>query len=939
MDEPLLQTKLYIPATRPDPATRLRASLVPRPHLVERLDEGLPGSLTLISAPAGFGKTTLVSRWLEHVNLPAAWLSLDEDDNDLARFLTYLIAALQTIQPEVGTNVLALLQSSPLPPSHTILTLLINDLTAISERFILVLDDYHSIETETIDQALDFFIEHIPPFMHLVLTSRADPDLSLSRLRAKGQLNELRSADLRFTPAETARFLEQMTGLTLTAAEVAALDRRTEGWIAGLQMAALSLRQREAAAVAQFIEGFTGSHRYIMDYLVDEVLQGQPAEVQTFLLYTSILDRLCGPLCDTVLGVRNQEFRESGNREIRESGIRNQGLGGHRGPDFLIPPARAAQPGRADSLSPDSQSLLEYLEHANLFISPLDDQRQWYRYHHLFADLLRQRLQQTYPDQVTKLHLSASQWYEQAGLTGPAVRHALAAQAFDRAAVLVEQVAPAMIQRTELTRLLTWLEALPEEEVQARPLLALYYCRLLYVSGQIEQVTVRLEAVEAMLEADEAKQTPEVLGHIAAMRSILVRETGDMAAAIDLSRQALADLPERDSLLRAMAAVNLAIAYYIQGEFELASQLLTETIASGQTAQLTTSTLSAIFVNTQLLRARGALGQALQLCQEGLELVARRGWQDFPAAGFLYVALGDLLRERNELSKAAEYLEKGIELGQAGGHPHILISGYVWLAWLRQTQGEVSGSQEAIRAALQVVQDHQVSRFWPLPPAACYQARLWIAQGDLAAASHWAQASGLNAADTPITYHYEAENLTLARLLIAQGSLEEAEALLLRLYQGTAAAGRNGSLTEILILQALTFAAQDRGEEALSALEQALSLAEPEGFVRIFLDEGAPMAELLRQAVVRDLHTPYVLHLLSALGEAAPAPQPLIEPLSERELEVLRRVAAGYSNQEIAEELVIAISTVKKHIGNIYGKLEVGSRTQAVAKARELGLV
>ncbi len=910
MDTPLLQTKLYIPATRPDPATRLRTSLVPRPRLMERLNEGLPGRLTLICAPAGFGKTTLVSSWLEHVDLPAAWLSLDEDDNDLARFLTYFIAALQTIRPEVGTDVLALLQSSPLPHSHTLLTLLINELTAISERFILVLDDYHTLETETIDQALTFFLDHMPPAMHLVLTSRVDPNLPLSRLRASGQLNELRSADLRFTPAESARFLEQMTGLSLTAAEVAALDRRTEGWIAGLQMAALSLRQRETVAVTQFIEDFSGSHHYIMDYLVDEVLQQQPAEVQTFLLHTSILDRLCGPLCEAIL--RGGEVPGGGR-------------------DFAPPPVAPD--------APRAQELLAYLEHANLFINPLDDQRRWYRYHPLFAELLRQRLQQAYPDRVAALHLSASQWYEQAGLTGPAVRHALAAQAFGRAATLVEQVAPAMIERSELPRLLTWLETLPEEEVQARPLLALHYGWVLFLSGQNKQAAARLEAVEAMLEADAAKQTPEVQAHIAAIRAYLARLAGDFASTIALSRQALTHLPEQDALLRGMVTFNLAIAHYFQGEFEPAYQLLTGIIATGQTAQRVSSTLSAIYLNTQLLRARGALGQALQLCQEGLELVARRGWQHFPAVGFVYVAFGDLLRERNELSTAAEYLEKGIELGQAGGHPRILIIGHVWLAWLRQTKGDVTGSQETIRAALQIDQQYEGSRFWPLPQAACYQARLWIAQGDLAAANLWAQASGLTPADSPITYHYEVEYLTLARLLIAQGNLEAAEGLLFRLHRGAAAAERNGSLIEILILQAITFAAQDHGEEALPALEQALGLAESEGFVRIFLDEGAPMAELLRQAVAQDLHTSYALGLLEALGEAVTAPQPLVEPLSERELEVLRRVAAGYSNQEIAQELVVAVSTVKKHINNIYGKLEVGSRTQAVARARELGLL
>jgi LuxR family maltose regulon positive regulatory protein len=904
MDAPLLQTKLYVPVIRPDAAAGLRTSLVPRPRLIEQLNEGLPGKLTLISAPAGFGKTTLVSYWLDHLELPAAWLSLDEDDNDFVRFWTYIIAALQTIQPELGADVLAMLQSSPLPPSHTLLTPLINDLAAISEQFILVLDDYHTIEDEGIDQALNFFLENSPPHMHLVITSRADPNLSLARLRANGQLNELRSADLRFTPAETAQFLEQVTQLSLTSSEVTALDRRTEGWIAGLQMAALSLRQREPEAVAQFIEEFSGSHHYIMDYLVDEVLGGQPAEVQTFLLHTSILDRLCAPLCDAVVGTLERSDTGTFQRSIE---------------------------------------ILEYLERSNLFINPLDDQCHWYRYHHLFADLLRQRLNQAYPDRVANLHLIASQWHEQAGLTDRAVGHALAARAFDRAAALVEQVAPAMIQRIELARLLTWVEALPEDEVHARPQLALYYAWGLFLSGQIEQATARLEAVEAMLAEDEAKQTPEVQAHIDSMRAFLVRETGDLGATITLSHQALAHLPEQYWLLWRLVTLNLAIAHYLQGEFEPAHQLLTEIIATGQAAPRMASTSSAIYTNTLLLRTQGALRRALQLCQEGLESITRQGWQDLPAVGFVYVALGDLLRERNELSKAAEYLERGIQLGQEGGHPHILIAGNVWLAWLRHAQGDAAGSLEAIRAALQVVRQKRVSRFWPLPSAACYQARLWIALGDLAAAARWAQDSGLNPTDTPIPYPYEAEYLTLVRLRIAQGSLpgnlEAAETLLDRLHQGAGAAGRSGSLIEILILQALTFAAQKRGEQALSALDQALNLAEPQGFVRIFLDEGPPMAKLLRRAVAQDLHASYALRLLNAMGETAPAPQPLIEPLSQRELEVLRWVAAGYSNQEIAHELVIAVSTVKKHVNNIYGKLEVGNRTQAVARATELELL
>jgi LuxR family maltose regulon positive regulatory protein len=908
MDTPLLQTKLYIPTPRAGPAMQHRSSLIPRPHLLERLNEGLPGKLTLISAPAGFGKTTLVSDWLAHLKLPAAWLSLDEDDNDLGRFFSYLVAALQTILPDVGSEVLALLHSSPLPSSHTLLTLLLNDLTALAQKSVLVLDDYHTIENETINQALTFFLDHLPPALHLVIISRVDPTLPLPRLRAKGQLNELRSAELRFTLAETADFLAQMTGLSLAPAEIAALDRRAEGWIAGLQMAALSLRQREAAAVTQFIAEFSGSHRYIMDYLVDEVLRQQPAEVQTFLLYTSILDRLCASLGEAILRDGAAPDNERDTAPLHSD------------------PSRA-------------QALLAYMEQANLFIAPLDEQRQWYRYHPLFAELLRHRLNQTYPDQVAGLHLRASRWYEQAGSTGSAIQHALTAKMFGRAACLVEQAAPAMIQRSELARLLAWLGMLPDIEIQARPLLGLYYGWGLFLNGQFEQAATRLEAVEALLERDETQWPLEVQGHIAALRAHLARESGDFAAMIDLSRQALAHLPGQESLLRGMVTFNLAMAHYLQGEFEPASHLFTETITTGQTAQLTASSLAAIYLHTRLLRANGALQGALQLCQERLAMVARRGWHNLPAVGFVDVAFGDLLRERNQLSAAAEYLEKGIRLGQEGGRPHIVMIGNIWLAWLRHTQGDVTGSHEAIGTALRLAQQYEAKIFRTLPYAACCQARLWIAQGHLAAANRWAESSGLTERDTPITYLLEVEYLTLARLWIAQGHMEAAEALLLRLHQAATAAKRDGTLIEILVLQAITFAAQKRSEEALPALAQALSLAEPEGFVRVFLDEGAPMAELLRQAVAQKLRASYALELLEALGEVAAAPQPLVEPLSERELEVLRLIAAGYSNQEIAQELVVAVSTVKKHISNTFGKLAVGKRTQAVAKARELGLL
>ncbi|MCB0189810.1 MAG: hypothetical protein KDE31_36310, partial [Caldilineaceae bacterium] len=573
----------------------------------------------------------------------------------------------------------------------------------------------------------------------LIITTRIDPPLPLARWRVRARVAEVRADDLRFDATETATFFNGVMGLQLTPDDIARLEARTEGWIAGLQLAALSMQGR--ADVSGFIQSFSGSHRHVFSYLIEEVLNQRPAGTLDFLLQTAILERFNADLCNMVTG------------------------------------------------RSDSQALLVKLEQANLFLIPLDDERRWYRYHHLFAEVLHQRLQRSFPATVVAdLHLRASTWYEQTESIDEAIHHALAAQVFDRAATLVEQVASAMIQHSELARLLSWLEILPADEIRIRPLLGLYFAWGFFARGQVGPAIVHLEAVEALLEADETKQTPEVRGHAAAMRAYVVKETGDLAATIILSRQALTHLPEQDSLLRAMVNLNLAIAHYLQGEFEPSSNLLTQTIATGQSTQRMANTLSAIYLNTQLLRGRGNLQQALQLCQQGLALVARHGWHDFPAVGFLYVAFGDLLRERNDLSMAREYLEKGITLGQAGGHPHILIIGHVWLAWLRQTEGNVTGGQEAIQTALQLVQQYQVSRFWPLPSAACTTARLWITQGNQIAANHWVQTSGLNDVQTLIPYLDEAAYLTLARLRIVEDSLEIAESLLLRLHQTAAAA-------------------------------------------------------------------------------------------------------------------------------------------------------
>ena len=889
---PLLATKLYIPPAR--------ANRVPRSRLIEQLNNTRP--LTLIVAPAGFGKTTLLSDWIPKSRQGVTWLSLDEDDNDPIRFWAYVVTALQKLRADLGESGLALLQSPQPPPITTVLSMLINEISSFRDHFSLILDDYHLIKTQSIHQALTYLLDHLPEQMHLVLITRADPRLPIARLRARNQLTELRAADLRFTTEEAAFFLNEVMGLRLSVAEIAALESRTEGWAAGLQLAALSMQGRDD--VSEFIQAFSGSHRHVLTYLAEEVLERRPEGTLNFLLQTSILDRLCGPLCDAVNGRR------------------------------------------------DGAEVLNKLEQANLFIVPLDDNRQWFRYHHLFADVLRNRLQENYPDQIAKLHLNASQWYEQAGLPDPAVQHALAAQAFDWAATLVEQAAPAMIQRSELARLLTWLDCLPENELLERPQLALYYGWGLLLSGKNQPAAAHLEAIEAILAKDQAKNTIEVQGHIAAMRARLLRESGDLTSTIALSRQGLAQLSNQDAMLRPRIILDLTIAHYLLGEFEPALQLLTETIASGQAVQKLLSTLSAIYLKTQLLRAQGASGQALQLCEEELELITQRGWDNFPAAGFLYVALGDLLRERNELITAAQYLERGINLGQEGGNPYVLIAGYTWLAWLLHTQGDASGSHRSISTALELVQEKQLSRFWPLPLPGCYQARLWIAEGNLAAAAHWAEATGLDPANPTISYLDEAEYLTLARLLIAQCNLEAAANLLSELHRAADAAERNGSLIEVLILQALTLAAQEQSDEASDALERALALAQPEGFIRIFVDEGEAMRGLISTFQKKHLTHPlraYTEKLLAAfevpqaLFPSATSQQfvnqNLIEPLSGRELEVSRLIAEGLSNQAIAQKLFLSTGTVKVHLKHIYGKLAVNSRTQAVARLRELNLL
>jgi LuxR family maltose regulon positive regulatory protein len=915
MATPILWTKLYIPPLRPN--------LTPRPRLIERLNRGLrrtPG-VTLISAPAGFGKTTLVNEWLRQSDLCAAWLSLDETDNDPTRFLTYLVAALQQIGHTIGQIGQGTAQTPHSAPTEALLTGLINEIAANSTPFVLVLDDYHVIKAQSIHHALTFLLEHLPPHMRMVITCRADPPLPLARWRGRGQLTELREADLRFTTEEIALFFNEISGLNLSAAQVQALENRTEGWITGLHLAALSMQGHDD--LTGFINGFTGSHRYILDYLTDEVLSRQPEEVQRFLFRTSILDRLSGPLCDAVVG-------------------RGAGEQGSRGKNYLSPPPPGPSAPRPVSPPASSQEILEYLESANLFLISLDDERRWYRYHHLFADLLRHRLRRNSPDQLPALHCRASEWYEQNGLLAEAIGHALAAADFERASALIEQTAWEVLTRGEIAMLLSWLNRLPDELARSRPRLRMFNAWARAMAGQPDAAESYLQDIDS--------EDPQ--GEVAAVRAYVAFLQQD-SRAIELSRQALEHLPKQNSFMRSIMAMSLGTAYYwALGDPVAAMRSLTKAVSLGQAAGDSYLVLMATSTLGQAQQMRGQLYQAAETYRQALQLATLSTSQGEgggggsgrppPFAGLAHIGLAGLLYEWNDLDGAQRHAQEGIRLGERGQSVDVLQGGcsYLTLAELYQARGEVGNALEMMRKAEQFAQGH--NQPYVIALAAALRARLWLAQGNVMAASRWAQERGLSANDE-LSYARETEYITLARVLLAQGQAGEALGLLARLLEAAQAAERMGSVIEILALQALTFEAQGDVDRALSALEQALCLAEPEGYIRTFVDEGPSMALLLQQSLSQGIVPSYASQLLLALREttglASPAAQPLVEPLSERELEVLRLVAAGLSNREIAEELYLSINTVKAHTKNIYSKLNVRGRMQAADRARELDLL
>ena len=884
--ESLLKTKLYVPHARPN--------LVPRPYLIDRLNQGLHAghTLTLVCAPAGYGKTTLVTEWLHNVTRPVAWLSLDEYDNDPARFLAYLIAALRQIDAGIGATTEALLQSPQPPPPEMVLTPLINEIAAISSPFILALDDYHVIQIPAIHQQHAFLLEHQPQHMHQVIVTREDPPLPISRLRARGQVGEIRQDDLRFTVEETTEFLQRVMRLDLAADEIAVLESRTEGWVAGLQLAALSLQERGDAH--SFVRAFAGSNRYVLDYLFDEVLQQQSADVQEFLLQTSILDRLSAPLCEAVTGCV------------------------------------------------DSQTLLQTFERANLFIVPLDQSRTWYRYHHLFSDLLRHRLRTAKAQSHQKtgivpsealLHQRASQWHEAEGNLPDAIHHALAASDWERAAKLISQVSRGMVGRGEIVTLLHWCQRLPDEVLHAQPMLCLDYSWTLILAGQHDAAESYLRDIEQAAQDDVA-----LLGETLSAQAQIARAKGDYARTIELAQRALSLLPQTDPEPRSLAALTLGLAYSDCGNMLEAEQAFTEADRTAQQAGGGPARLIALAFLSGIQAARGNLHRAAEVARQALQL--GRG---MPALASVHSMLSAVCYEWNDLESAVEHVQQAIELSQRGGHLEVLLTVYRGLAWMRQAQGDASAANAALQTADELAREADAPPIARASNAAVHVS-IALAQGDLAAAAHWADQITTDSASDASGMLY---GFAQARLLLAQNEKAAAAELLEKLHAEVVQTGRQSAVIDTRVLQALAAPATTN---ALAFLTEALTLTQAEGYVRTFIDKGEPMAVLLRQAAAKGIAPDYVAKLLSAFETkaeerpASPAPSigaatSLVEPLSERELEVLQLMAIGLSNHEISDKLIISVGTVKSHVHSVLGKLNARDRTQAVIKAQELKLL
>ncbi|MBI1256434.1 MAG: hypothetical protein GC204_03090 [Chloroflexi bacterium] len=891
----LLNTKLNIPPVRP--------SHVQRAELIQKLDELREYKLALIVASAGYGKTALVSEWIAQTSMRVVWFSIDMGDNDPVRFWDYVIAAIQTAYPDIGVQTLTLLHEPQPLPIETSLSALINELSALPELLTLVLDDYHLIDSASVHEGLAFLIDHVPSQLRLIMTTRTDPPLPLARMRVRNQLLELRSVDLRFSLPQIAAFFADVMGLTLTPDQIEVLDARVEGWIAGLQLAGLALQGKRNPA--EFIASFAGDHRYVLDYLGDEILDRQPDAIQQFLLQTSILERLNVDLCDTVTSIT------------------------------------------------ESRSLLEHLERNHFFVIALDDQRQWYRYHRLFADFLQHRLRLKYPNHVKELHRRASSWFERNGLPSEAIGHALAAEDHERAAELVQSIAELLIwRRAEHNTLLGWLTALPDSVLQGYPRLYVYHAWVLFLTNQMSAAFQRIRDAEHALSITSSSPDSLIAGMLAAVHSTLSGMHQRFPETLALSREALELLPEEAVSWRCMAAINLGVTYAYIGEVHEAIEILAYAMELSQEIGSTFAMLSAFWHLSSLQTAQLFLRAAENTCQQ-LELATQMpGLQQYPINGYIALLMGEVYMEHNEFDASERYLLESADHINPESFPLALLRAYIGLSRLKTLQGDAEGAEYYWRCAEQLERMSRLQGRATL--LSISRARRWLEQSNLDALEVWAAENHLGI-DDEFSYHREPHYLILARLYLARGNTSEKALYLLdRMVKKAEASQRNGSLIRALILQAVAFQSSENSQKAVESLVRALSLAEPEQPLRVFVDEGPPIALLLEKALAMQrkgqlavpVSSEYVARLLAAMGKRDPSPAPfrhsvghLADALSQRELEVLRLLADGLDSTEIAERLVIAVDTARKHIKNIYSKLDVHSRWEAIKHAEEYNLL
>ncbi|MBI9046269.1 MAG: hypothetical protein JEZ06_17375 [Anaerolineaceae bacterium] len=899
MTETLISTKYFIPPIRPE--------LVPRQRLIEQLNEGLHRKLTLISAPAGFGKTTLVADWLQSQvdDAPSpfmvGWLSLDEADNDVVRFLTYLISALnrlQGLETAIGLGALQMAQSPQPPSPEMILTAVINEIAQVTEKIVLVLDDYHLIDMQQVHESLNFLIENLPPQLHLIIATREDPLLPLSRLRARGQLTELRATDLRFSNSEAAEFLNQMMGLNLSTDDIAALETRTEGWIAGLQLAALSMQGLDDNA--GFIQSFTGSNRMILDFLIEEVLTQQSKDIQAFLLQTAILNRLNGSLCDALT---EQE---------------------------------------------DGQAKLEMLERTNLFIVPLDDERRWYRYHHLFADLLRQRFKQTKPVQQSELHRRASLWYAQQGFRVEGIDHALYCADYERAIELINADEEGNYDGVSLLTLQRWFAAIPNKFIATHPQMLLMKAWTQFNSGQLDNAEQSLVDVAQLLETVDQPENPEMatlLGRALAIRAFIASLRGDPAGCAQLAKQALDMLPVKEQAWRSVVALSLGDAYAVQGQMTPAQKIRAQALELGQSAGAPLVLLMTNLNLAETLWQQGQIKAVVEICERQMQFATDHDLAETPIIGWLLGLWGIALAEMSQIEQALDLTRKGAELAENGQDMFHINQSYLCRVRVLFLARDMAGAETILQELRQFGQNSMLP-LWVTSQVAGWQARIWLAQEKTALVSQW-EAGGELTLDDDNSYTLEPEYVALARIWLSQGKLDEAIALLNRLKAAAEVSGRDLRTVELLLLLALAAQAKDDLPQALALVEQALIVGEPYGLIQTFVSEGPTIASLLYASLQHDTKTAYVQQILAGFpgetpqlsGTESPQESEWLEPLTDRELEILQYVAQGLTNADIGNRLYLSPNTIKTHLRNIFGKLDVSNRTQAVAKGQALGIL